>query len=255
MTTPTHKPWQPALLSFALPGLGQLSNGQTERASIIFTTLIVLNIFVAWLLTIAPESLRIFVFADLVLGNLLIYAYAITQAYIATPNDKRIPWYHLLILWLIGTSIVLGTVMLERKYLIHAFVIPSSSMQPSINEGDYLMTTMRKSQVFPVANGDVVVFLNPNNPSIYYIKRILAMPNDMVKSDGTTLFVNGKNQGEYTGKAFKQIVPQGHVFMIGDHRMHTSSSMDFGMVPIQNIVAKPILRFASSQSKIGTTSF
>jgi len=255
MNETTSNAWQPALASFALPGLGQFRNGEQRHGLTVFSTLVVGNALLAWLLTSVPEGLRWLMFGALLIGNLVVYVYAIGQAYLSKNRTGSQPWHTLLMLWMLGTALVMGSVFLERSYWIHAFKIPSESMEPAISAGDYLMTTKRVDQVHPLEENDVVVFMNPNNPSIYYIKRIVALPGDTVQNNGNILIVNGKPAGEYYGDKFQMSVPHGEVFVIGDNRKNTSSSVNFGTVPIHNIVAKPILRWASSKGGVGTTDF
>jgi signal peptidase I len=101
-------------------------------------------------------------------------------------------------------------VFVLRSFVMAPFNIPSESMQPRLLIGDYLLVAKwpygysRYSLPFnlplipgrilphtPVP-GDVVVFKAPANLSEDWIKRVVALPGDMVQMRGGTLYLNGK---------------------------------------------------------------
>lgn len=83
------------------------------------------------------------------------------------------------ILEIIITVVVVTTVL---STLIQFTLIPSASMAPSIEPGDYFVTV--KKYWMPIKKGDTITFkVNPgvdDNPKIYYCKRIAGMPGDCV---------------------------------------------------------------------------
>lgn len=102
--------------------------------------------------------------------------------------------------------------LLIRTFLLEPFNIPSGSMKPTLQIGDYLFVSKpaygfsRYSFPFgfmPIEGriwnggkkpqrGDVVVFKLPSNPSIDYIKRIIGLPGDTVQVKGGELYINGE---------------------------------------------------------------
>ncbi|HEX7821526.1 MAG TPA: signal peptidase I [Sphingobium sp.] len=101
-------------------------------------------------------------------------------------------------------------VFILRSFIAAPFNIPSESMQPRLLIGDYLLVAKwpygysRYSLPFnmplipgrilasPPVPGDVVVFKAPANPSQDWIKRVVALPGDLVQVRGGTLYLNGK---------------------------------------------------------------
>ncbi len=91
-----------------------------------------------------------------------------------------------------------------RAFVIEAFKIPSGSMLPTLEIGDHIFVNKFLYGLrVPFSNrwfaqwsdpqrGDVVVFKYPDNPSIDYIKRVVAIPGDRVHVEDETVFVNGK---------------------------------------------------------------
>ena len=93
--------------------------------------------------------------------------------------------------------------MVIRSFVVAPFKIPSSSMMPTLEIGDYLFV-LRYSYGFRIpltdiqllskqANrGDVAVFVYPEDKSKDYIKRIVGLPGDRIDYRDNRLMVNGK---------------------------------------------------------------
>jgi len=99
---------------------------------------------------------------------------------------------------------VLLIVFLLRSFLAEPFKIPSSSMRPTLEVGDFILVNkfgygirlpILERKVIPIADpqrGDVVVFRYPVNPSQDFIKRVVGVGGDEVVYRDKQLTVNGK---------------------------------------------------------------
>lgn len=99
---------------------------------------------------------------------------------------------------------VLAVVLVVRSFLIEPFNIPSSSMVPTLYTGDFIAVNKYAYGIrLPLINtkvlnlgspqhGDVVVFRYPENPKVYYIKRVIGVGGDTVSFNNGQLSVNGK---------------------------------------------------------------
>ena len=99
---------------------------------------------------------------------------------------------------------ILAIVLVVRSFLIEPFNIPSSSMVPTLYTGDFISVNKYAYGIrLPLVNtkvldlgapqhGDVVVFRYPENPKIYYIKRVIGVGGDTVSFNNGQLSVNGK---------------------------------------------------------------
>lgn len=99
---------------------------------------------------------------------------------------------------------ILAIVLVVRSFLIEPFNIPSSSMVPTLYTGDFIAVNKYAYGIrLPLVNtkvldlgapqhGDVVVFRYPENPKIYYIKRVIGVGGDTVSFNNGQLSVNGK---------------------------------------------------------------
>ena len=121
-------------------------------------------------------------------------------------SDRRKWWKENLIS--LGTALFL--VLIIRSSVIEAFKIPSGSMIPTLLVGDYIFVNkfsyglklpftewFLDEPVFitrsdPPSRGDIIVFKYPRDESIYYIKRVVGLPGDLVEVRNKVLFINQK---------------------------------------------------------------
>lgn len=98
---------------------------------------------------------------------------------------------------------LLFVVFFVRSFLIEPFQIPSESMVPTLEVGDFLAVNKFSYGIrLPVIDkkiidigdpkrGDVMVFVPPNDPR-YYIKRVIGLPGDKIVLESNKLYVNGQ---------------------------------------------------------------
>ncbi len=99
---------------------------------------------------------------------------------------------------------VLLAVFVLRSFVAEPFKIPSSSMRPTLEVGDFILVNkfaygirlpIVEKKVFGTGSprhGDIVVFRYPLDPSQDYIKRVIGLPGDVVEYRDKQLTVNGK---------------------------------------------------------------
>lgn len=95
-------------------------------------------------------------------------------------------------------------VFVLRGFIAEPFRIPSGSMLPTLEIGDFILVSKFNYGIrIPVINkkvietgtperGDVIVFRYPENPSIDYIKRVIGVPGDEIGYYNKVLHINGK---------------------------------------------------------------
>jgi len=88
--------------------------------------------------------------------------------------------------------VVLGAVGAGFSQLaLQSFRVPSSSMYPTIEIGDHLFVDKVTPLWRPIARGELVVVKYPCNPSVPYIKRVIAVGGDTVEVRCDVIYVNG----------------------------------------------------------------
>jgi signal peptidase I len=217
-------------------------------------------------------------------------------------------------------------VVVFRSFMFSPFNIPSESMLPRLQDGDYLLAAKwpygfsKYSMPFsapvipgrimasqPTA-GDVAIFKAPPTNDVDYIKRVIGLPGDQVQMIGGQLHINGKpvpkvrvadaevavstnthcyspqfEAKDASGKAVCHypryqetlangksyfvldlgstpqddtpvvVVPEGHVFMMGDNRDNSMDSrfpavagQGIGLVPQENLVGRATVMMFST---------
>ncbi|WP_242205074.1 MULTISPECIES: signal peptidase I [unclassified Pseudomonas] len=104
---------------------------------------------------------------------------------------------------------VLFIVLVLRSFLVEPFQIPSGSMKPTLDVGDFILVSKFSYGIrLPVIDrkiievgdpqrGDVMVFRYPSDPNVNYIKRVVGLPGDTVRyTADKRLFVNGESIAE-----------------------------------------------------------
>lgn len=145
---------------------------------------------------------------------------------------------------------------LIQAYIIRPFIVNGSSMEPNIEDKQYLIVDEISYRVREPERGDVIVLKSPPEPKKYYIKRIIGLPGETVKITGTTVtIINSEHPTgfalteSYLNDALNQhpqhmtvTVPQGRYFVMGDNRDGSYDSRSWGTLPKENIRGRALLR-------------
>ncbi len=172
----------------------------------------------------------------------------------------------LVALWLLGIHTYIGSIILVHQ----------DSMNPTLHDGDYLLTNKFGYLINSPKIGDIVIILKEEPTGIgkfqigktlqdyisnvqgtesraRYVKRVVAVANDVVEFKEGYLYVNGEKviedytQGQsyitpeiYFENEYPLIVPEGHVYVLGDNREYSLDSRHFGTVPLSRVEAKVV---------------
>lgn len=127
------------------------------------------------------------------------------QPVIPESSRKKVIWDNIVSL---GSALLM--VLVIRSSIIEAFKIPSGSMTPTLLAGDQIFVNKfsyglrvpftdwigeRPHYFFrtsPPSRGDIIVFKYPDDPSIYFIKRIVGIPGDTIEVKNKRVYVNDK---------------------------------------------------------------
>jgi len=189
------------------------------------------------------------------------------------------------------------TVLVIRSVVAEPFRIPSGSMVPTLAIGDYIIVNkfsygirvpFTKYKLIPMDDpqrGEIIVFKYPEDPSLDYIKRVVAIPGDEVMVRDNVLYVNGEKQPKRFVDSYEFIddhcrhegaklfietldgrehevlnsvgfgmpfsdygpetVPPSQVFVMGDNRDNSSDSRRWGGVPFDYIKGKALVVWLS----------
>ena len=248
-----RQPWRAAVASLVLPGLGQLYNGQVNRAIWIFLGFALLALpGLALVALYLPDGLTV---PALVLGlitTLSLWAYAIGQAYrhaqhqhAYTPQAWQTSGVYALMLVLCNLLALPLLTLYMREHQVTPYYIPQGSMEPSVLRGDFIFADMRYN--CPgckqgVHRGDVAVFAYPNDRSQIYIKRVIALPGDQVVYKDQQLWVNGqalqlKTMGSENGLNTESI--EGHTWQVSTGPRINAKPLDAQAPPLNRVTTTP----------------
>ncbi|MGI1001085.1 signal peptidase I [Pseudomonas aeruginosa] len=160
-----------------------------------------------------------------------------------------------------------GTASLDpraRLLGVALYKIPSRSMEPTLQQGDFILANAARYAFAAPQVGALVVFRFPPQRSIAYVKRIAGIPGDRVRIDGGRLYVNERPVTEpyLAQQALRQpdslrmaerTVPAGQYFMLGDNRDNSNDSRYWGYVPRADLVGRVFaVWYAEDTRRIGS---
>lgn len=151
--------------------------------------------------------------------------------------------------------ISLAIIVPIRYYLIQPFFVKGASMEPSFEDGDYLLIDEISYRFDEPARGDVIVFRYPENRSQFFIKRIIGLPGETIeiKNDKVVIhnaenpngFIVKENylfSGQRTTGNFLEKLNNDEYYVLGDNRLQSSDSRRWGSLPKSLITGRAFLR-------------
>jgi signal peptidase I len=142
-----------------------------------------------------------------------------------------------------------------RPFVVQAFFIPSPSMSPTLSEGDHILVNKFVYRFREPHINDIIVFKAPPEASDDrtekdFIKRLVALPGDVIEVKDGALYRNGKRVREpflfdqkigYSMKPTK--VPPGKLFVLGDNRNDSRDSHWWGTLERKRVIGEAMFRF------------
>lgn len=218
-------------------------------------------------------------------------------------SDLRGTWPQALFTFFLPLFLIL----VLRWIVVEPFVIPSGSMIPNLLIHDHILVKKFSYGVkVPFADnwlvrwqeprrGEIVVFKNPSQTDIYFIKRLIGLPGDTVRFENSRLYINGEewptefikkseqpdlsrlpddefdyllenapdfphiiryyNSSLSNSDAREFKVPAGQYFFMGDNRDQSSDSRIWGSVPENLIVGKAWLIWLSCDQMLASAPY
>lgn len=135
-------------------------------------------------------------------------------------------------------------------FLFRPFEVKGESMFPNFHDSEYVLTNLIALRFQTPKLGDVIVFKAPPDPTKDYIKRVIGVGGDKVSVKDGNVYLNDKILDEskylkpdvktYAGAFLKdsetQTVPANEFFVLGDNRMYSSDSREWGFVRKDELV-------------------
>jgi signal peptidase I len=271
------KPWLAGVLSLLGLGAGHFYAGTYLRATIIALALIASTIALRAWSYLGPWHFLGAGLTALALSVWLIWD-SMRIARDAKPFQR--PAQRRWVLWVLFVLVsnlaqeISRIGAMNRHWLKEAqsFSIPSDSMSPTLLKGNHVLADLEAYRDKPIERGDIIVFRHPQN--MIMIKRVIGVGGDTIEMRKRALFLNGKPihvkatgekppefaaQGSeayeetiggktyrvlYSTDAlqdhFKTQVPDGMVYVLGDHRDFSNDSRFWGPVSSDEVLGKAL---------------
>jgi signal peptidase I len=216
-----------AILGLALPGLGQVYNGELLKG--VCFILIYAGVFITGMKVsvLLPDKGLLAGVVLTLFAVLFIYGFSIIDAFRHSAGLKYqkayTHWYFYIAAWIVGSVLFLGSVYsYARNNVFAVYKIASESMEPQTLKGDRVVVDKTAYNRISPNKGDIVVFIYPDDRSKVYIKRIAALPGETIKLADGSIYM----------------VPHGEVYVLGDNAGTSSDSRNFGPVPLADVLGK-----------------
>ena len=141
-----------------------------------------------------------------------------------------------------------------RYYVIQPFFVKGESMEPTFQNGDYLLVDELSYHFRAPQRGEVIVFRFPQQPKEFFIKRIIGLPNETVKIVNHTIYIYNQAHPDGFKLNEKYLPPEPFLgnevlkldknsyFVMGDNRAHSFDSRAWGAVPRKDLVGRVLFR-------------
>jgi signal peptidase I len=162
-----------------------------------------------------------------------------------------------------------------QSFIVKAFIVPSSSMSPTLQVGDRIMADRMTYYFRKPKRGDIVVWrYAPDDPrsqnttnlfywpvqqiletlhlahrgTTPYVKRVIATEGEKFQMKKGQVYIDDKPVNEpYAVKDYSDFgpvkVPKGMFYGLGDNRPNSRDSRFFGPIPYRNIIGRVFLRW------------
>ena len=149
-----------------------------------------------------------------------------------------------------------------QSFVAQPYRVQQQSMEHTLEPDQYVLVDKLTPRFDTYKRGDIVVFNPPENwvqqQGQPYIKRVIGVAGDTVELKDGSVYLNGTKLIEpyvypdEDGKpqptedligASKWVVPQGELFLMGDHRANSADSREFGPVDVNAVIGRAWLRY------------
>lgn len=170
------------------------------------------------------------------------------------PRERRSNPLWLVGEWILVVVIAISAAFLIRTFLFQQYYIDGPSMQTTLHQRERVLVNKLSYKLHDVNRGDVVVFDRLSGTQHDdLIKRVIGLPGEFVEVRNCVVYVDGKSldepylnplqmaQTDLSQRCGSHVdmdpveVADGHVFVMGDNRVQSYDSRDFGQIEIRNI--------------------
>ena len=123
--------------------------------------------------------------------------------------------------------ITLAATIIMCNCILFLGIVPSGSMLPTIQEGDIIIGS--RLSVKEIERYDVIIFKFPDDPSQYFVKRVIGLPGEKIEIKNGVVYADGERLednfvNEISADSGTYSVPENSYFVLGDNRNNSNDS-------------------------------
>ncbi|MFZ9040819.1 MAG: signal peptidase I [Ilumatobacteraceae bacterium] len=158
--------------------------------------------------------------------------------------------------WVVVVGVALLVAVGVRTFLLAHFVVDGMSMETTLDPGDRVFVNKLSYRMHEPGRGDVVVLHELSGTAERdLIKRVIALPGEQIEMTNCIVRIDGRVLDEpyldpavvtparCGGDVGVQVVPDDHVFVMGDNRPGSHDSRALGPVPYDDLVGRAFVVF------------
>ncbi len=139
--------------------------------------------------------------------------------------------------------------LVVRTFLFENYRVVGSSMEPTLQNGQFMVVNKLAYRLHPPQRGDIIVLKDPEGIERKLIKRIVGLPGEKLEIREGVVSIDGQplkepyivdpgldNEGQ-------TVIPPGEYFVMGDNRTNSSDSRTWGLLPRADIIGKAWLTY------------
>jgi len=149
-----------------------------------------------------------------------------------------------------------------QTFVAQPYKVQQQSMEHTLEPDQYVLVDKLTPRFDTYKRGDIVVFTPPSDwiqeDGTPFIKRIIGLAGDTVDIRDGDVFINGTKIDEpyiyaqpedaaqpttVPGDEHRWVIPDGDLFLMGDHRANSADSRTFGPVPVAQVIGRAWLRY------------
>ncbi|MCI0542257.1 signal peptidase I [bacterium] len=168
-----------------------------------------------------------------------------------TPPERQSAWGF--IFEIIKFAVIAAVIVLPiRIYVAQPFIVKGASMDPTFENGQYLIVDEITYYTEAPKRGDVIIFKYPKDPSKYFIKRIVGLPEETVVIANGDVTIQSPYAIDFlldepyvlnaSQESMTVLIPKGHYFVMGDNRTNSLDSRSWGTLPEDLVIGRALVR-------------
>lgn len=173
-----------------------------------------------------------------------------------TEQPARSPWRGLLRELVSSFLPALLIVAAINLFIAQPRTVEGESMEPNLQENERLIVELISYRFGEPERGSIIVLNYHEQHTGPIVKRVVGLPGEIVEIRDGQVFIDGEPLEEpylaerTEGVMLPRLVPEKHLFVMGDNRDESNDSRYFGMVPYEEIIGHAWLRYWPP-SKVG----